>query len=75
MQQAVRNEFVNFDVESEGSPTAFTEFTGRDMICGAGLCSMQGSVDVHGVTWSGHGLLCIHIVIYIQNTTVKITAN
>jgi len=54
---------VNFDVESEGSPTAFTEFTGRDMICGAGLCSMQGSVVQHGVTRGGHSL-CVHIVIY-----------
>jgi hypothetical protein len=29
------------DVQWEGRPTAVTEVTGRDVICGAGLCSMQ----------------------------------
>ena len=44
MKQSVRIRFVNFDVQSEGSPTGVTEVTLRDMTCGAGLCSMQGSV-------------------------------
>jgi len=35
---------VNLDVQSEGSPTAVTEVAGREMICGAGLCSMQFAV-------------------------------
>ena len=55
---------MNFYMQSEGSPTAFTEFTVRDMICGAGLCSIQGSVLQHGVTGSRHRL-CVHIYIYI----------
>jgi len=37
------------------------------MICGAGLCSMHVT---GGVTRGGH-MLCVHIVISIQNTTVK----
>ena len=67
---------MNFYMQSEGSPTAFTEFTVRDMICGAGLCSIQGSVLQHGVTGSRHRL-CVHIYIYIyiyiyvQKSSVK----
>jgi len=56
--------FVKMDVKSEGSPPAVTEVTGRCMICGACLCSMQGSVVQRGVTGSGHAVLCVHIVIY-----------
>ena len=47
-----------------------TEGTERYMICGAGLCSIQGSVVQGGVTGSGHNL-CVHIVICTLNTTVK----
>ena len=57
--------FVNLYVQFKGSPTAVTEVTGRDMICGAGLCSMQGSVVQRGVTGRGDAVLCVHFVIYI----------
>jgi hypothetical protein len=48
------------------SPKVVTEVTGRCMICGAGLCSMQGSVVLRGVTGSVHAVFCVHIVIYIR---------
>jgi hypothetical protein len=58
---------VNLDVQFKGSLTAVTEVIGHDMICGAGLCSMQGTVVQRGVTGSGHAVLCVHFVasIYI----------
>ena len=34
--------------------TAVTEVNGRYKICGAGLCSMQGSIVQGEVTRSGH---------------------
>ena len=46
---------------SEGSPTAVTEVAGHEMICGAGLCSMQGPVRQGGFKGSGHRVLCVHI--------------
>jgi len=42
--------FVNLDVQFKGSPPAITEVTGSDMICGAGLCSIQRTVVHRGVT-------------------------
>jgi hypothetical protein len=38
--------FVNLDVQSADSPTLVTEVTGRDMISGAGLCSMKGYIHI-----------------------------
>ena len=52
---------MNLDVQSEGSPTAVTEVAGREMICGAGLCSMQGPVHQGGCEGGGHRVLCVHI--------------
>jgi len=49
--------FVNFDVQFKG--------TGHDMICCAGLCSMQGTVVQRGVMGSGHAVLCVNFIIYI----------
>ena len=65
MQQSVKIGFVFFGVQSEGSPTAFTEDTGRDMICDTGLCSMQGSIVERGVTRSGQ-ILCLYFHIYTE---------
>jgi len=45
---------VNLDVQDGGSPTAVTEVTGRDMIGGAGLCSMQQSFQKRGDVGKGH---------------------
>ena len=61
----MRIRFVNLDVQSEGSPTAFTEVTGRCMICGAGLCSMQGSVVQRGVKRVVMQC-CAYILLYTQ---------
>jgi hypothetical protein len=71
----VRIGFVNFDVQLEGSATVVTEVTGSDMVCGAGLCRMQGSIIKRGVTGSGQ-TVCVSILsyIYIQGKTVKGTA-
>jgi hypothetical protein len=38
--------FVNLDVQSADSPTIVPEVTVRDMICGAGLCSIQGYIHI-----------------------------
>jgi hypothetical protein len=38
--------FVNLDVQSADSPTVVTEVTARDMISGAGLCSIQGYIHI-----------------------------
>ena len=45
---------MNLDVQDGGSPTAVTEVTGRDMIGGAGLCSMQQSFQKRGDVGKGH---------------------
>ena len=58
---------MNSDVQSEGSPTAVTEVTVRDVICGAGLCSMQRSVLKCGVTGTGH-TVCVSILSCIYRT-------
>jgi hypothetical protein len=55
---------VNFDVQFEGSATVVTEVTGRDMVCGAGLCSKHGSMVQRGVTGSGQ-TVCVSILLYI----------
>jgi len=51
-------------VQSEGSPIAFTEVTGRELISDAGLCSMQGSIVGRGVTRSGQFFVSIFSYIY-----------
>jgi hypothetical protein len=40
--------FVNLEVQYDGISIEITEFTGRDMICDAGLCTMQGYIYQHG---------------------------
>lgn len=57
VKRSIRTKFVILDVQSEGNLTAVTEVTGRVMICGASLCSMQGSVHQRGVKGSGHRVL------------------
>ena len=47
--------------------TADTEVNGRYKICGAGLCSMQGSIVQGEVTRRGH-TSCVHICIYIEQS-------
>ena len=64
MQKSVKIGFVFFGVQSEGSPTAFTEVTGRNMICDIWLCSLQGSIVERGVTRSGQFLVSIFSYIY-----------
>ena len=56
---------MNLDVQFKDSPPAITEVTGRDMICGAVLCSMQGTViqlEVAGVVTQ----CCVSILSYIR---------
>ena len=56
---------MNLDVQFKGSPPAITEVTGRDMICCAVLCSMQGTViqrEVTGVVTQ----CCVSILSYIH---------
>jgi hypothetical protein len=60
---------VNFDVQLEGSATVVTEVTGHDMFCGAGYVACRDLSYSEGLR-----SLCVHIVIYIQETTVKGTA-
>jgi len=55
---------VNLDVQDGGSPTAVTEVTGRDMIGGAGLCSMQQSVEKRGDVGNCHKILFAYIVTF-----------
>jgi len=45
--------------------TQFLRFVKRtlEMICGAGLCSIQGNVHQRGVKRSCHRVFCVHIVI------------
>jgi hypothetical protein len=66
---------VNLDVQCEGSPTAVSEGTGRDMICGAVLCSIQGSVHQRGVRGSGLRVTRVHfqyIHLFPPYTTIYI---
>ena len=72
VQQSVKIGFVFFGVQSEGSPTAFTEDTGRDKICDAGLCSMQRSIVERGVTRCGQ-FLCLHFYIYTEQNCAGYT--
>ena len=58
--------FVNLDVQFKGSPTAVTEVTGRNVICGAGLCSMQGNVVERAVKGIGHAVLCVHCTTFLH---------
>jgi len=61
-KQSVGIRIVNLDVKSEGYPTAFIVFAGREMICGYDLCSMQGPVHQRGVMGTGHSVFCVNIV-------------
>jgi len=64
VKQSGRIRFANLDVQAGGSPTAVTEVTGRDMIGGAGLCSMQQSVQKRRDVGNCHKMLFAYIVTY-----------
>jgi hypothetical protein len=64
-----QGEFLNYFVQFEGSRTAVTEVTGRDMIWGVGLCSTQGSVHHRGVKGSSHRVLWVHMVTHTHTHT------
>ena len=66
---SVRIWFLNLDVQSEGSPTAVTEITGRDMICGAVLVYVacrdpSMCTALRGVVTA----CCVSILSYIYRT-------
>ena len=65
VKQSVRITFVSLEMQSEESPSVLTEVTGKDMIRGDGISSMQGYLHQGGVKGSGHRLLGVHIVKYI----------
>jgi hypothetical protein len=64
VQQSVRIGFVDFDVQFEGSATAVTEVTGREIICGAGYVACRDLSYSEGLRGVVTECVCTYCHIY-----------